>query len=349
MQKERRIVPIAFLIIIAFLFPNYGHAALIQLTNSPSYHEKFPAWSPDGTQIAFSRHIIGSSNSNIWVMNIDGTAQNQLTESIGYDQNAQPKWSSDGTEIIFWAFRPWGQGGSIWKMNAEGSNENKLYVKTGYDSHQPVFSPDGTKITFTSSKRYGGIPPAELYTMNSDGSEANKILNALNDSTPDSVGRDNSSISYSPDGQWIAFDSQRSGYWDIWVVKPDGSNLTQLTNDVNRNHYPAWSPNGNQIAFISNRSGNDDIWILTNVYEVISNNGIANYVQVTTSPYSDKYPTWSPDGAKIAFSTYSNDNWDIWIIDVLCKGDFDGDGDVDGSDLAIFAADFGRTNCPPCQ
>jgi Tol biopolymer transport system component len=270
-----------------------------------------PAWSPDGTKIVF--HNSPGYPDNIFVIGADGTNRQQLTYNTGYDSFRQPKWSPDGTMITFWAYKPFGQGGSIWTMNADGSNQTKLYVRSGYDSDKPTFSPDGTKIVFTSCRRYGGRP-RELYMMSPDGSNVVKILNALGDKH-DGMRKAGGSVSFSPDGQWIAFESERAGNWDIWVVRPDGSDLTQLTTELSTDFYPAWSPDGSQIAFTSDRSENNDIWILTNVQEVISG-GAPNYAQVTTDSSDDRYPAWSPNGSKIAFNSDRSGTWDIWVAPV---------------------------------
>src|SRR5437773_6379084 len=60
---------------------------------------------------------------------------------------------------------------------------------------------------------------------------------------------------WSPTGSWIALASNRAGNFDIWLVRPDASGLTQLTTDRATDDQPAWSPNGTQIAFVSDRAG----------------------------------------------------------------------------------------------
>ena len=279
--------------------------SLTQLTTDPSYDAN-PVWSPDGLKIAFSTNR--APRENIWIMNANGSDKKALT--IGSDLCSKASWSSDGSKITFWAYRPYGQGGSIWTMNADGSSQTKIYVESGYDSQIPTFSPDRTKIVFNSAIRYGG-GPHELYKMNSDGTDVVKILDAF-DGKHDGMGKSGGSISYSPDRKWLAFESERSGNWDIWIVNPDGGNLIQLTANSNQDFYPAWSPDGKQIAFASDRSGNNDIWILTNVQEVI-NGKTPNYIRLTTDSSDDKQPSWSSDGTKIAFSSDRKGNYDIWV------------------------------------
>ncbi len=120
--------------------------------------------------------------------------------------------------------------------------------------------------------------------------------------------------SWSPDGQKIAFVSNRSGNQDIWVMGADGGNKRQLTTpEVEQWHYqPVWSPDGQKIAFRSLRSGNYDIWVMD------ADGGRKR--QLTTHPptaprYMDDAPSWSPDGQKIAFASSRIGNWEIWVMD----------------------------------
>jgi Tol biopolymer transport system component len=67
---------------------------------------------------------------------------------------------------------------------------------------------------------------------------------------------------WSPDGRKIAFTSDRTGNFDIWVMDSDGGNQSQLTTHSADDGFPAWSPDGRKIAFESDRTGNFDICVL---------------------------------------------------------------------------------------
>ena len=116
--------------------------------------------------------------------------------------------------------------------------------------------------------------------------------------------------SWSPDGNTIAFMSERSGNEDIWIIDSDDyaehkTSPTQLTFDENADHHPCWCPINNSIAFISNRNGNDHIF-------VIQSDG-TGLTQLTFGDNDDSHPYWSPDGSKIVFSR----NNEIWISDTI--------------------------------
>jgi TolB protein len=94
----------------------------------------------------------------------------------------------------------------------------------------------------------------------------------------------------------IAFESQRDGNAEIYVMNPDGSGETNLTNNPAFDTTPAWSPDGARIAFGSLRDGDFEIFVM--------NADGTNPVNLTNSPNTDLWPTWSPDGTKIAFHTF---------------------------------------------
>jgi hypothetical protein len=171
-------------------------------------------------------------------------------------------------------------------MDPDGANQTRLTNNPALDL-DPSWSPDGTKIAFTSD-RDGNF---EIYLMNADGSNQ---INLTNNSANDR------SATWSPDGKKIAFSSDRDGNKEIYVMNADGSNQTRLTNTPQDDYSPKWSPDGGQIAFTKNRS-DPEVYLMnadgTNQVN-LSNNSMA----------IDDSPAWSPDGTKIAFGSTRNGN-----------------------------------------
>jgi Tol biopolymer transport system component len=144
------------------------------------------------------------------------------------------------------------------------------------------------KLAFGSA-RSGYPADNDLYTMVDDGTTETRIT-AMN--------LDELNPSWSPTGAEIAFEHTNGLRSDIWIADGDGSNPRQLTTHAANDTRPAFSNTGTQIVFASDRNstaGTSDLFLM-------DANG-ANQVAITNTPTIDEnYPSWSPDGAAIAFS-----------------------------------------------
>jgi Tol biopolymer transport system component len=118
---------------------------------------------------------------------------------------------------------------------------------------------------------------------------------------------------WSPDGAWIAFDSDRAGSRDVWIMDTDGGNLRQLTNDPGHETFPAWSPNGSQIAYFSFAGGVLDLWVTKtdgkNPRQVT--NGLADE-RMNQCTFACHVPTWSPNSTQIAYPAMNHTQ--IWVV-----------------------------------
>ena len=236
-----------------------------RLTNNPA-SDFGPAWSPDGTKIAFVSSREGFGNDEIFQMDADGSNPIRLTNDSAGDYD--PAWSPDGTKIAFTSTR---DGNSeIYVMNANGSNPIRLTNDSATD-YGPAWSPDGTKIVFASD-RDGNF---EIYVMDADGSDpANLTNNPADDADP----------TWSPDGAKIAFETLRNGNQDIYAMDANGSNQISLTNHPSDDFGPAWSPDGTKIAFATSRIGNAEIYVM-------NANG-SNQTRLTVHSATDGKPDW---------------------------------------------------------
>jgi len=182
-------------------------------------------------------------------------------------------------------------GADIFIMNADGSGFQQL-TNNNFADIQPHFSPDGSKIVFTSD-RDGN---EEIYEMNADGTGVTRLTNNS---------ADDESPSFSPDGSTIIFDSHRSGDYHIYRMDAGtGANVQPLTtgggfDDIQ----PAYSADGDQIAFISTRGGKNDLWIMN---ADGSNPFQDSFLDSTDDAFS--HPTWSPDGNEIALEEDGTDS-----------------------------------------
>lgn len=199
-----------------------------------------PAWSPDGRRIAFA-HLseVGSGDVDgvIVVMNADGQDRVQVTRhprTPGGVVDTHPAWSPDGSRIAFTrgTLSPSGLAqATIYTIDPDSGTERLLIE----DAAEPAWSPDGSRIVFTSVRDHNGEtcfhecgPSRELYVANADGTGVRRLTrNEADDHSP----------AFAPDGERIAFVSDRSNRGEheneIYVIGLGGGELQRLTaNDV---------------------------------------------------------------------------------------------------------------------
>lgn len=125
----------------------------------------------------------------------------------------------------------------------------------------------------------------------------------------------------------IAFQSDRSGSLDIYVMNADGSVTSRLTTDPAVEVFPSWSPDGSRIAFTSDRDGNPDIFTI--------NADGTDMRKIVDHPANDMLPAWSPDGERIAFVSNRDGNDEIYVMNLdgsnLKRLTFDRDDDYSPS------------------
>lgn len=226
----------------------------------------------------------------------------QLTNSSGLD--IDPVWSPDGTEIAFASNREPEAGLQIYMMKADGSDQHLVGALQPGDNNHPSWSPDGSRLVFQGKQDTNGNPlddSNDIFIMNKDGSELNLLVfHSAEDVEP----------VWSPDGERIAFISERSEQDEVYVMNPDGSDITQVTTLNVIKTGLNWSGDSRSVIF----EGSGDIYMVdVETKETVKVIGFKDSNEST--------PVWAQDKAHIIFSSDQTSNWNLYLADLSTPGE----------------------------
>lgn len=213
------------------------------------WRDLFPAFTPNGEYLIFSSNRIGK-NPILWMIKTKGGGGiTKITDSLAEDY--APSVSPDGNLIGYSSNPPNVEEPQIWTISSTGRLPTQLR-----EGEHPKISPDGRKILFVRRDKISNCK--QIWLMGIDGGEETLLSSATdhNEISPD----------WSPDGRWIVFTSNESidlkekKNFDIWLMKSDGSQRTQLTTNGSHDDCPVWDRSGKIIYFRSNRGGAWNIW-----------------------------------------------------------------------------------------
>jgi TolB protein len=235
-----------------------------------------PAWSADGTKIAFTNQIAEDSSGGVdtYLMDADGSDEVNLTRSDFAYESHDPAWFPSGSKIVH--SRRDSSGTNLYTVAFDelGNVTGTVQLTTSGGGRAAV-SPDGRKIAF--------VRDSNIYVIGANQSEgtanpAVRLTNTSLDGAPN----------WSPDGTHIAYHRFSNDFFnsEIIVMNADGSGKKNITRSSVLESSPAWSPSGKQIAFVSPKGGDDEIFRMRA-------DG-SNRTQLTFNNRDDGSPDWQP-------------------------------------------------------
>jgi Tol biopolymer transport system component len=253
-----------------------------------------PSFSPDGRWFAFLRWRNGATYE-LWTMAYPGGKAQLLTTSPVPITSFS--WRPDGRNIVY------GNGviskGDLWQIGIEGNRKPQIapFVLEGA-SDQITIAPKQARMAYVLQNLDANILRLPL-------GRSSKSISADPEKLFPSI-REELDPAYSPDGNSIAFISNRSGQWNLWTGRVDGSGLREFPAQSLLPFHPAWSPDGKEIAFDAMASGKGEIWL-------VSANG-GNPRLLVAPPGGALAPSWSTDGRVIRFISNRGGTTRVWEI-----------------------------------
>jgi Tol biopolymer transport system component/DNA-binding winged helix-turn-helix (wHTH) protein len=251
-------------------------------------------FSPDGRQLAFIRQRTPDTNQ-LYVMPAGGGPA-RLLATAEFDITAVG-WTEDGGEVLYSTARL-GRRDRIFRVPATGGASRPVDLPTDHLMNLAV-SRAGHRLAYAVIFHNVNIWRAEL---SQPGNHVGSYTRTIGSS------RLNHSPEFSPDGQWIAFSSDRTGSAEIWLAKSDGSAVRPLARVADADN-PQWSPDGKSLVFDAAEYLSDDpsrsVW---SVYRL--NVAAGRPQRISHGP--NFQPSWSRDGQWIYFSSTRNGSTEIW-------------------------------------
>lgn len=251
-----------------------------------------PAFSPDGNRLAFTRYRTRQV-ADLYLVSIADREETRLTFDdrplLGHD------WTPDGRRLVFASDREHGAF-NLWEIPASGGEPRWIPV-ADWHLESPALGRRSRRLVYETwlydvnvwRRPLAPAPPTQ------DAAPTRLIASTLWDVHP----------RYAPDGSRIAFVSNRTGSYEVWISDHDGSNPTQLTRFGGpRVGAPAWSPDGRHLVFEARAHGNADL------YRVAIEEGVPR--RLSSDPADEAAASWSPDGDWIYFGSDRSGTWQLW-------------------------------------
>jgi Tol biopolymer transport system component len=260
-------------------------------TSTSGAFDRFPAFSPDGRQIAFSRGKDDGGKTDVYLFSM---TRHEEKKRASLDRMVSSlTWTPDGKRIIFALGLPLLGHATLFSVTTDGGEVERLQIVSS-EAGDPVVSRRGDRLAYvmpvfdTNIWKYSiedNTPPSRL------------IASTKIDVQPN----------FSADGRRVAFVSNRDGEFLIWISNADGTDSVRAS--AIPGGTPVWSPDGTQIAFNANDG--------RRIVAVGADGGKENFL--TDDSYDNGATSWSIDGNSVYFNSNRTGGWEIWKISVRDK------------------------------
>ncbi len=278
-----------------YLIPIDGGTARRITAPKAPFRDMYPAISPNGRNIAFARYSANAfSDVYYQPLGSDGSPQGEARRITRQNLvNYGVCWNRDGRSIIYSASRLWNYRPYLWRVGIDSGNPPLRLEYAGPYAVDPALSSSGNLLAFVNLKT---LQDTDIWRFREEAAPESILPSSLVEFSPE----------FSPDGQKIAFASDRAGEtFDIWVANADGSNPIQLTHENGAAGTPHWSPDGRFVVFDLHTPEGEGALYMVNVADGRSK-------RLTRERSEDRLPTFSPDGKWIYFNSNRSGTAQFW-------------------------------------
>ena len=228
-----------------------------RVTYTEESADRWPRWAPDGTALSFMAYR--NNEWDLFTIHPDGSEEHQLTDYTGLD--LYPDWSPDGQAMVF--SRVIDESNQLFIMQSDGRNKRQITNTSDWAFVGPRYAPEGDRLIVTGFN----AGSADVYVMDTKGQHRERLTDN---------GHDNLGASWSPDGQHIAYLSNRGGENPvICVMTLADREETCLPPEVAPDSGPTWTPDGNKIVFHMGPENQEAVFVMdvdgTTITPLISN------------------------------------------------------------------------------
>jgi Tol biopolymer transport system component len=268
-------------------------------------------WSPDRSKLAYVRggetftfgeEMLGNVSNGAIVVFVPSTGQT-VAVTTGEWLDTNPMWMPDNRTLLFISTRGGGRDVYTARLAPSGQPEGEpTRLTSGLNAHTISLSTDGTRLAYSSYN-----PTANIWSI------PIPVTGVASIAAAQQVTFGNEKIeklAVSPDGKWLAYDSDRNGQADIWKMPVASGPAEQVTRSPNHEFVNGWSPDGREIVFHAIREGTQrDVLVTTS-------DGTRTEVVIST-PAEEQHAAWGPDGNTIIFDSGESgesNRWETFVI-----------------------------------
>ena len=266
------------------------------------------AWSPDGSRIAYvlgnaafvyAPNAIGNiAPSAIWTVAASGGPPVPLTDAAAL--NTSPAWLPDGRSLLFVSSRDGSRDVYRVAIDRSGTAAGApVRLTTGLAIHTIDLSRDGRQLAYADFTEYANVATLPIPSAGPVSAAAAEPLTSGHQSIE--------GMAVSPDGRWLAFDSDRGGHQAIYLMPRTGGEPELLSPDSGDAFMPSWSPDGREVAYYGFRGGHRRLFVIPAIGGTPS--------PVVSDSGNQRFPDWSPDGRHLVYHSDRTGRFELYAVE----------------------------------